>query len=92
MEVSTLSNRLQNEEDALDRTQERLAEALRKVEEVEMVADESERYTTSDAGKHVQQEITRQFLLLLPAVASGCFTCVCSSSRQMMVHLHWGWG
>lgn len=47
MEVSTLSNRLQNEEDALDRTQERLAEALRKVEEVEKVADESERYTTT---------------------------------------------
>lgn len=43
MEVSTLSNRLQNEEDALDRTQERLAEALRKVDEVEKIADESER-------------------------------------------------
>lgn len=43
MEVTTLSNRLQNEEDTLDRTQERLADALRKLEEVEKVADESER-------------------------------------------------
>lgn len=65
MEVTTLSNRLQNEEDTLDRTQERLADALRKVEEVEKVADESER-CVSDAGKYVQ--------LLLQAVATGCFT------------------
>lgn len=62
MEVTTLSNRLQNEEDTLDRTQERLTDALRKLEEVEKVADESERCTST--------------LLLLQAVATGCFTTI----------------
>lgn len=49
MEVTTLSNRLQNEEDTLDRTEERLANALRKVEEVEQIADESERCIPTQA-------------------------------------------
>lgn len=43
MDVTSLTNRLQNTEDALDRTQEMLAEALRNVEEAEKAVDESER-------------------------------------------------
>lgn len=58
MEVTTLSNRLQNEEDSLDRTEERLADALRKVEEVEKIADESERCISTQ---------------ICCVVATGCF-------------------
>ncbi|MEQ2186643.1 hypothetical protein GOODEAATRI_030672 [Goodea atripinnis] len=42
-EVTSLNRRLQLSEENLDRVQERLATALRKLDEVEKVADESER-------------------------------------------------
>lgn len=42
-EVTSLGRRLQLSEENLDRTQERLAAALHKLDEVEKVADESER-------------------------------------------------
>lgn len=43
MDVTSLTSRLQNREDELDRMQEMLAEACRKVEEAEKAVDESER-------------------------------------------------
>lgn len=43
MEVCTLCNRLQNEEETLERTQKRLEEACRNQEELEKIADERER-------------------------------------------------
>lgn len=72
MEVTTLSNRLQNEEDTLDRTQERLADALRKLEEVEKIADESERCISTLAM--LKNMFSCCFRLFLQAVATGCFT------------------
>ncbi|MEQ2259142.1 hypothetical protein XENORESO_007518 [Xenotaenia resolanae] len=42
-EVTSLNRRLQLSEENLDRVQERLATALHKLDEVEKVADESER-------------------------------------------------
>lgn len=45
-EVTALSRRLQLSEENLDRVQERLTTALHKLDEVEKVADESERSDT----------------------------------------------
>lgn len=54
MELSNLCNRLQNEEEALERTQKRLEEACRNQEELEKVADERERCISACKIKHVQ--------------------------------------
>lgn len=53
MDVTSLTNRLQNSEDTLDRTQEMLAEALRNVEHAEKAVDESERSDNPVKGAHI---------------------------------------
>lgn len=54
MEVCTLCNRLQNEEEALERTQKRLEEACRNKTELEKVADERERCISARKGNDVE--------------------------------------
>uniref|UniRef100_A0A3B5MVG7 Uncharacterized protein n=1 Tax=Xiphophorus couchianus TaxID=32473 RepID=A0A3B5MVG7_9TELE len=60
-EVTSLSRRLQLSEENLDRVQERLAAALRKLDEVEKVADESER---SPVFRYLKQN-KNQYLSIL---------------------------
>lgn len=63
MEVCTLCNRLQNEEETLERTQKRLEEACRNQKELEKVADERERCISACKSKRVEK-ITDQLLLV----------------------------
>lgn len=65
MEVCTLCNRLQNEEETLERTQKRLEEACRNQKELEKVADERERCISACKGKRIEK-ITDQLLLVAP--------------------------
>lgn len=53
-EVCSLCNRLQNEEEALEKTQKRLEEACRNQEELEKVADERERCIRACKSKRAQ--------------------------------------
>lgn len=79
MELSNLCNRLQNEEEALERTQKRLEEACRNQEELEKVADERERCISACKSK-CSEQIPDQLQLLAQAVALG--------SSRTMAHLH----
>lgn len=71
--MTSLSRRLQLSEENLDRVQERLAAALRKLDEVEKVADESERSVTPGppaAGDGEEEELI-------------FITCCCHSHRLL---------
>lgn len=60
MEIMTLTKRLQSKEEDLDKAQEMLNEAMRKLEKVEKEADESERSDTRHTPRatHTLTEMT----------------------------------